>query len=326
MNSYENVKRAIEFNTPERLPCEFPSLGVSDLHYLNWNQIGTGNNLERETYDEWGCLWVRTEVANMGQVKGHPLCDWEHLESFKWPDPDDARFYEDMEKRFEGSEGKYVLTSIFMLLFERLHSLRGFENTLEDLYLEKEKIEMLADRIVDFDIRVIENISNRFPGRIHGLNFSDDWGTELDTFINPIMWDEFFKPRYKKIFDAAKHAGWHLWMHSCGKINKIMDGLIDIGVDVLNLQQPRALGIEDIGNRFAGRVCFSSVCDIQRTLPFKDKKEIEEEALLLLNNWGTDKGGFILCDYGDGNAIGVSQDKKNAMFDAFMRYDRWKKH
>ncbi len=324
MNSYEIVKRAIEFNTPERLPCDFPSLGFSDVHVVSWNEIGTGDNTKKETYDEWGCLWIRTDVANMGQVKGHPLDDWNLLETFKWPDPDNTEFYTGMEKKFDGSDGKYVLTGIFMLLFERMHALRGFENTLEDLYLEREKIELLADRIVDFDIRIIENISKRFPGRIHGFNFSDDWGTELDTFINPVMWDEFFKPRYKKIFDAAKKAGWHIWMHSCGKIDKIMEGLLEIGVDVLNLQQPRVLGIEKIGKQFAGRVCFSSVCDIQHTLPFKGKEEIEEEADLLLNCWGTSKGGFILSDYGDGNAIGVPLNKKKMMFDAFMRYDRWK--
>lgn len=324
MNSYETVKRAIEFNSPERLPCDFSSLGFSDIRYIDWNMIGTGDHAKKETYDGWGCLWVRADATTMGQVKGHPLSDWNLLKNFKWPDPDDPGYYACMEKRFAGSEGKYLLTGIFMLLFERMHALRGFENTLEDLYLEREKIELLADRIVDFDIRIIENISKRFSGQIHGFNFSDDWGTELDTFINPVLWDEFFKPRYKKIFNAVKKAGWHVWMHSCGKINKIMESLIEIGVDVLNLQQPRALGIEEIGNRFAGRVCFSSLCDIQHTLPFKGKEEIEEEAKLLLDCWSTSKGGFILSDYGDGNAIGVGVDKKKIMFDAFMRYDRWK--
>lgn len=324
MSSYETVKKAIEFGVPDRLPCDFPSLGVSDIKYVNWNEIGTGDNSKRETYDEWGCLWARTEIDNMGQVKGHPLRDWSLLDSYEWPNPDNPDFYTGMEARFDGSDGKYVLTGIFMLLFERMHALRGFENTLVDLYLEKEKIGMLADRIVDFDIQIIENISKRFPGRIHGFNFSDDWGTELDTFINPILWDEFFKPRYKKIFDAAKKAGWHIWMHSCGKINKLMEGLIEIGVNVLNLQQPRALGIEEIGDKFAGRVCFSSVCDIQKTLPFKGENEIREEAKLLLDLWGTDKGGFILSDYGNGNAIGVHLDKKKIMYDAFQQNDRWR--
>ena len=260
----------------------------------------------------------------MGQVKGHPLREWGLLDSFKWPDPENPTFYSGMEEKFENSEGKYILTGIFMLLFERMHALRGFENTLEDLYLERGKIEMLADRIVDFDIRVIENISKKFPGQIHGFTFTDDWGTELSTFISPALWDEFFKPRYKRIFDAAQKAGWHIWMHSCGKINGIIGGLIETGVNVLNLQQPRVLGIEEIGRRFAGRVCFSTTCDIQRTLPFKSEQEIIEEARQLINCWGTPEGGLILSEYGDGKAIGVPDDKKRLMFNAFNRFDRWK--
>ncbi len=325
MNSYEVVKSAIEFTTPDRLPCEFPSMGVCDTRWVSWNQIGTGDKSQRETLDEWGCLWARTEQSNMGQVKGHPLLDWSALDQFRWPDPDNPAFYEGMEGRFAGTEGKYILTGIFMLLFERLHSLRGFENTLADLYLETERVEMLADRIVEYDIAIIRNISSRFPGQIHGLSFTDDWGTEKATIVSPAKWDEFFKPRYKRIFDAIKAAGWHVWMHSCGKVNGIMEGLLEVGVDVLNLQQPRALGIEDVGRQFAGRVCFSTTCDIQHTLPFKGEQDIIDEARLLMECWGTERGGFILSEYGDGRAIGVPDEKKKIMLDAFLKYDRWKK-
>jgi len=114
-------------------------------------------------------------------------------------------------------------------------------------------------------------------------------------------------------------------MHSCGKINGIMESLVDIGVDVLNLQQPRVLGIEEIGKRFAGKVCFSTTCDIQHTLPFLGAQEIEEEAKLLVSCWGTDKGGLILSDYGDSIAIGVPEEKKRIMFESFMKNDRWRR-
>jgi uroporphyrinogen decarboxylase len=324
MTSYELVKSAIEFSHPDRLPCQFSSMGVQDTGSVNFNQTGTGDNRIRETLDEWGCLWVRTEKSNMGQVKGHPLLDWNGLDSFTWPNADNPEFFVGMERKFTGNEDRYILTGIFMLLFERMYALHGFENTLTDLYLEREKIEMLADRIVEYDLAIISNISSRFPGAIQGFSFTDDWGTELTTIISPTLWDDFFKPRYKQIFDAAKAAGWHIWMHSCGKVNGIIESLIDIGVNVLNLQQPRALGIEDIGRKFAGRVCFSSTCDIQHTLPIKGAKEIEDEAKLLLDCWGTENGGFILSEYGDGQAIGVADDIKKIMFDAFMKHDRWK--
>ena len=325
MSSYEVVRRAVEFETPDRLPVRFGALGMNDTHGVGWNQTGTGDRRLTETLDEWGCLWARSpDQPNMGQVKGHPLADPSAWDAYAWPDADDPKFYEGMEARFEGSDGKYVTTGIFMLLFERMHALHGFENVLSGLYLDTARMEQLADRIVDFDLGVIENIGRRFPGQVHGFSFSDDWGTERATFIRPDHWDQFFRPRYKRLFDAMRAHGWHVWMHSCGKVDGIIDSLIDIGCDVINLQQPRALGIEDSGKRFAGRICFESLCDIQHTLPFEDAAAIREEARLLLECWSTPEGGFILSDYGDGAAIGVAPEKKQIMLDAFMEFDPYR--
>ena len=206
-----------------------------------------------------------------------------------------------------------------------MHSLHGFQNTLEDLYVDRDRAEVLADRIVAFDLGIIRNIAARFPGRIHGFSFTDDWGTQRNVFVRPALWDDFFRPRYKRIFDAAHGAGWHVWMHSCGKINDVIDSLIEIGLDVINLQQPCALGIGEIGERFRGRICFESLCDIQRTLPLKGPREIREEARQLLEEWATPEGGFILSDYGDGRAIGVELEKKQVMLDAFLEAEPWRR-
>lgn len=321
----EVVKAAVDFTTPDRLPVIFGQLGNTDVHRVGWNQIGTGDNSKSYTTDEWQCGWRRTEVQNMGQVKYHPLENWSSLDGYRWPDADNPDFYAGMDERFDTAEDRYIMTGVFMLLFERLHALRGFENLLEDLYLEKEKAAALADRIVEFDLGVIKNISERFPGRIDGFSFTDDWGTEQALIINPELWREFFMPRYKRIFDACHAAGWHVWMHSCGKVNEIIQMLIEIGCNVLDLQQPRLLGIEEVGSEFAGRVCFQTTCDIQHTLPVKGISYIRDEAKLLMERWGTDKGGFILSDYGNEAAIGSTKEKTKAMYDAFMEYDRYKK-
>jgi len=324
MTSYEVVKHAIEFGCPDRLPVRFEKLGISDVHNVKWNQIGTGDHQYRETLDEWGCRWERTETQNMGQVKGHPLEDWAALDSYRWPDPDTPAFYEGMDARFEGLQGKYVTCGIFMLLFERMHALHGFENTLIDLMQERVTMERLADRIMKFDLGIIENLSRRFPGQIHGFLVTDDWGSETSTLIHPKLWRDFFQPRYRRLFKAIHAAGWHVWLHSCGQIEAIVDPLIEVGVNVLNLQQPRVFDIPAFGKQFAGRVCFASLCDIQRTLPLATVEEIELEANLLLNHWATPQGGFILSDYGDGEAIGVPVDRKQVMLNAFMRADPWK--
>jgi hypothetical protein len=191
MSSYEVVRRAIEFEGPERLPVRFAALGVDDTHSIG-GFFGTGDPALPESVDEWGCVWTRTEVANMGQVKGHPLAEWDALDHYRWPDPDDPALYEGKEVRFAGSEGKYVTTYLFQLLFARLNSLRGLQKVLTDLYLERERMEALADRIIDLDLTIIQNVNQRFPGLIHGFAFSDDWGTQTGLFIRPQLWDQFF--------------------------------------------------------------------------------------------------------------------------------------
>ena len=135
MTGKEVVRRAIEFKNPARLPVRFGYFGMDDTFYLKWNQIIGVDENSRQSYDEWGCLWERSEQDNMGQVKGHPLLDWDDLKNYKFPDPNHPSLYSGMEEQYrENAEGKYVFFEIFMLLFERLHSLRGFNNVLMDLY------------------------------------------------------------------------------------------------------------------------------------------------------------------------------------------------
>lgn len=323
-SSYEVVSRAVHFQHPDRLPVQMGSLGIDD--FGGWIAPSFPSERSRTGLgpDEWGCVWAKTEMANMGQVTGHPLDDLSRADEYPFPDADDPAAYAHIDEQLKDTGDKYVVCGHFMLLFERMHSLHGFAPTLEDLYLEPEASAVLADRLVDHAIRRIQHIAEAAKGRIHGFNFTDDWGTQQACFVSRAQWQAFFKPRYQRIFDACHAAGWDVWMHSCGKVNEIIEDLIDVGCNVMNLQQPRALGIEEIGRRYAGRIAFSSLCDIQHTLPYKAAPEIREEARLLLEHWATDAGGFILSDYGDGAAIGVELEKKQVMFDAFMEYDRWR--
>jgi len=325
MSSYEIVRRSIEFTGPERLPLHIGNPQKSDVRTVRWNFIGEGDHNLKKSYDEWGCLWVRSGEQNMGQIKGHPLSSWHNLNTFHWPDPNNHTFFEGMESRFANCEGKYVITTIFMLLFERMWALRGFENLLADFYLERENVDNLADHILEFDLGIIQNISQRFNKRIHGLLFSEDWGTQQGLMIKPQLWKDFFKPRYQKLFNAIHEKGWHVWMHSDGRINAILGDLIEIGVDVINIEQPNIVGIEEVGSQYRGQICFETSVDIQKTLPFKSPDEIRKEAHSLLQHWAHPCGGFIIEMHDDNiMALGLAPEKIQIMMDAFSEADPWK--
>ncbi|MFW6279441.1 MAG: uroporphyrinogen decarboxylase family protein [Planctomycetota bacterium] len=322
MISQEIVSRAIHYEGPERLPVLMGSLGVSDVDGIavqpapGWEPVEDGA-------DEWNCVWSQTEQHNMGQVTGHPLEDLSDLDDYEPPSFHHDERYDGCEEKLDRieEEGKYARCGIFMVMFERMHSLHGFENTLMDLYSAPERLEELADMIADTHVSLVEEVSRRFPGRIDGWNMSDDWGTQQSSFISYEKWMEFFYPRYKRIFDAMHEAGCDVWVHSCGKINDIIQVYIRAGVDVVNLQQPRVLGIQEIAERYRGDIAFESLSDIQSTLPTGDPEKIEADAEALMTHWAGPDGGFLFSGYGDDEAIGVDDEKvKPMMYSAFSRY------
>ena len=324
MTPREIVKKAIHWQRPPRLPVSMSSLGVNDRIGIPV-KAPQGFNPVTAGADEWECVWAKTDVPNMGQVVGHPLEDVSKLDRHPFPDyTDDSRYLEVADTLAEAdADGKYVMCSAGMVLFERMYTLHGFENTLADLYADRPAMEALADRIVDVQLALVGEVSRRFPGRIDGWGMTDDWGTQQNALISYDVWMDFFRPRYQRIFDAMHAAGCDVWVHSCGKVNDIIEGYIQAGVNVVNLQQPRVLGIEETGDRYNGRIAFESVADVQVTLPTKDQAKIEADVEALMTHWASAAGGFYFGDYGDGLAIGIPDTSVKAfMYDAFSKWSQ----
>ena len=326
MDSREIVRRAIEFDGPPRLPFwqhwshkmeGFPddvhNIWEMDRHQAGWF-FDTPNAM-----DDWGCGWSTTGVKNIGQVTAFPLADWSSLAAYRPPDPRNPFYYERLGPMIDEAAGRYVCLTAHGLLFSRLHRLRGFENTMQDFYLEPERVHRVLDTIADFKVAQCDELRRRFGDRIHGLFVADDWGTQQGTFVSRKVLDEFFAPRYKRIFDAIHDCGWHVILHSCGRINAFVPALIDLGVDVLNMQQSRDYGIVEFGQQFRGRVCFAATVDIQTTMPHAGDEEIRQEARTLVEHWSTPQGGMIAFDYGAWEAVGVAPEKPRVMFDEFKK-------
>ena len=337
MEGREIVTRAIEFDRPPRLPfflgtwwCdrlrslvkEFPN-DVCDCWEMDRQERGWFFN--RAEPDDWGCIWKATEVKNMGQVVGHPLDDWSRLDSFRIPNPRNPFYYERIEKDLHAAGGNYVVLTSHFALWERFHMLRGFANALTDFYLEPERTHRLLDRILEYQIEHLDEAARRFGDRVHGIFLTDDWGTQRNTFVSPACFHDFFLERYRTLYNSIHSHGWHVIQHSCGRINAFVPLFADAGVDVLNMQQPRAYGpIDEFGRQFAGKVCFLTTVDIQSTLPKGDPELVRQEARELVEYWSTPEGGFIVFNYGDAEGIGTSNEITEVMFREFyaLRH-RW---
>ncbi len=329
MTAYENTKRMIEFKLPEYLPIcanAFATDISGDVVFIFPKQEGSDYWTGAGGMDEWGCFWEKTEVQSMGYVREHPLKDWKDLQQLEktFPDSLNKNRYIHLKSILNKARDKYLVFCNGCALFERMYLLRGFDAILEDFYSNRRETELLADKLLAFQLKSVDMLEDLFPGRIHGFRLTDDWGTQSGLIISPELWREIFKPRYKKLFDRVHQGNLHVWLHSCGRINEILGDLIEIGLDVINISSPNQVGIEEVGGKYAGKICFESHCDIQTTLPKNDIDAISEEANLILKHWATPYGGFILGDI-DAKSIGAADNTKKEMINIFQGLDIWRK-
>lgn len=283
MTSRERVLRALEFNEVDRVPIEvslgpemearFPS-DVSSPRYTFGPGKSRGRSFVKGRYmDLWGCFWEAAENGVCGESVDHPLRkDWSALADFQPP--------WDVLEQADVSlvNGDCAGSDRFMIpmwggganLFERMQHLRGTEQLLMDLaYLEPE-VYQLRDMVHDYFLR---QLGLWMKTDVDAIHLHDDWGTQQSMLISPVLWREFFKPVYKDYCDLAHRHGKKVLMHSDGFIMDIIPDLIEIGLDALNAQI-FCMDIEQLGERFRGRICFWGEIDRQYLLTRGTPEEV----------------------------------------------------
>jgi uroporphyrinogen decarboxylase len=140
--------------------------------------------------------------------------------------------------------------------------------------------------------------------------------------ISPKAWRQFWKPRYAKIFKAAHDAGLLTFLHSCGHITAILDDLIEIGLDVIHMDQQENMGLQLLGNRFGERITFFSPVDIQQTMAYGTLEEIRKYCQEMVVHLGRSYGGFIPRWYSDPVGAGHRPEALHVMCEEFLRLSR----
>ena len=112
------------------------------------------------------------------------------------------------------------------------------------------------------------------------------------------------------------------FLHSCGYIVDILDDLIEIGLDVIQMDQQENMGLDLLGKRFGGRITFWCPVDIQNTMARGSLQEICAYCRKMVAALGRPAGGFIARWYGDPAAVGHTQEAIKAMGEEFLKLSR----
>lgn len=312
----EIVKRTVRFQGADRFPYELPPEYGTDFAWVDMNPSPDAR--PRKGRDEWGCVWENVGVSNLGEVKEFPLRDWSDWDRLVIPDIHDPARWKGLEGARERA-GDLFLMGTGISLYERVHFIRGLHNAWLDILAAPEDLARLIDVLVEMNLVAIE----RYAGvGADGYFFCDDWGLQNRLMISPEAWQEIWKPRYARIYEAAHRARLLTFLHSCGDIVDILDDLIEIGLDVIQMDQQENMGLELLGERFGGRITFWCPADIQATMVRGSVDEIRAYCRRMVRLLGRPEGGFIARWYGDPAGAGHRQEAIDAAANEFIQLSR----
>ncbi|MCC6731085.1 MAG: hypothetical protein IT208_17300 [Chthonomonadales bacterium] len=265
--------------------------------------------------DEWGNLWHRVVgMSSGGEVSRPALEDWSALDSYRLPDLAAPERFAPAAERFAEDDGHFRVGWLPGFPFAICRYLRKMENYFQDLVLERERVDVLHERVCGLLERMIVRYAD---AGADGVMFCEDWGVQDRLLIRPAMWREVFRPMFERLCGAARAREMHVLMHSCGCVRDIIGDLAAVGVSALQFDQPALHGLEWLAERLGSlRVCLYSPVDIQRVLPGGDRERIEEEARRMCALFD---GRLIAKNYPDLHGIGVLPEWDGWAYEVFER-------
>ncbi len=181
------------------------------------------------------------------------------------------------------SEEYMSLTIMGTGIFEQLHMLMTFEDTLCNFLLYPDEMHELIDVITEYRLEYMKLIvENLHPDAILS---HDDWGSKDSLFMAPDVWREFFKAPYKKLYDYLHENGILVVHHSDSYCEPLAEDMADIGIDVWQGVLPTN-NIPEIAKRLNGRMALMGGIDSGIDRADTAEEEIRKETRRACEEYG----------------------------------------
>lgn len=298
MNSRERIRAIIAGEPADR--C---GLWLGNPHADSWPAIHqyfgtkTEEEVRRQLGDDlrWICPQFFPDVYR--DLDGHamfdaglskkqhgqagPLADCEdvqELESFPWPNPDYLSFDQCLVSLREAGD-VYRASGFWTCFYHNIMDLFGMESYMIKMYTHPEVVYAVTNHVCQFYYEANERFFAAAGTEVDGFFFGNDFGTQLDLICGPTQFDQFIMPWFARFTEQAHAHGYQALLHSCGAIHKVINRLIEAGVDCLHPLQALAANMdaETLARDFRGRIAFMGGIDTQHLLVHGTPDEVRGE-------------------------------------------------
>jgi uroporphyrinogen decarboxylase len=339
MNSRERIFTALERKEPDRVPILEWSIdsNVMDVIYpecsyfdfldrigMDAVSLGFGHTLSgqkddpRPGYqfkDKWGVTRVYTGEAIAYPIEGIINSEAD-LKSFNPPDPKDPELFRTFSELVQRFKGNKAIIWENRDAFSNPRYLRGTENIFMDYLINPKFAHEITEMALAYEIEVVKHAVN---AGAEIVMFGDDYAYNSGPLISPNHFKEFVLPGLKKLVDIVHELGAYCVKHTDGNIMKIIDMIIETGIDGINPIDPIAgMDIQQIKKMYGNQVCIIGNIDCGSLLTFGTPEQVTQ-AVKKCISVAAPGGGYILSS---SNSIHSQVKPENflAMVEATKRF------
>jgi len=184
----------------------------------------------------------------------------EGFDKFPWPEPGRVFVFPIDYAASKMRPGMKVLP-FFMGIFEALRALMGYETLAIKSIEDPGLVEAILDKLGDYMVAAMDKVAGHPAAG--AVFYAEDLGFNTGTMLSPRWMREYLIPHEKKIADACHKHGKPFLFHCCGKVDAIMDDLIEVvKIDARHSFQDNSYPVEEQYAKYHDRIAILGGLDV----------------------------------------------------------------
>lgn len=161
-------------------------------------------------------------------------------------------------------------------VFEILKDVTGHLNMLEGMVTDPDWVKDMADTYARLTVE-LQEILFAEEGYPDGIWYYEDMGFKQRPFMSPRMYRALIQPAHKASIGFAKSHGLPVIMHSCGYVEPLLPGMVEAGIDCLQVIEVKAgMDLLKLYRDWGDCLSFMGGIDV-RVLYTNDRAKIDAE-------------------------------------------------
>jgi uroporphyrinogen decarboxylase len=200
----------------------------------------------------------------------------EHIKPRLTPDRRRINFEEYRRQKQHSAEQQRFFCWAGVNVFEQIHPVCGHEHMLMGMAEDPDWVRDMVDTYSRLNIE-LQEILFAEEGVPDGIWYYEDMGFKQHPFMSPRMYREIIQPGHARTFEWAHARGLPVIVHSCGYVEPLVPGLLEAGMDCLQVIEVKAgMDLLRLYQNYGDRLSFMGGIDV-RCLYNNDKAEIDRE-------------------------------------------------